>query len=80
MTEVKRGWYKALEHEALPEGRVKAVTCGLATVCMTHYEGEYAAIDNAWEAISEHTAHGDLREGTVAFVEKRKPRWAPYTG
>lgn len=39
-----------------------------------------AAIDNAWEAIQDHTAHGDLEEGTVAFVEKRKPRWAPYTG
>jgi E-phenylitaconyl-CoA hydratase len=38
------------------------------------------AIDNAWQAITEHTAHGDLEEGTVAFVEKRKPRWAPYTG
>ncbi len=38
------------------------------------------AIDNAWEAIIDHTAHGDLAEGTLAFVEKRKPRWAPYTG
>ena len=39
-----------------------------------------AAIDNAWEAINDHTAHGDLDEGAAAFVEKRKPRWAPYTG
>jgi enoyl-CoA hydratase/carnithine racemase len=38
------------------------------------------AIDNAWQAIVQHTAHGDLKEGAVAFVEKRKPRWAPYTG
>ena len=38
------------------------------------------AIDNAWEAINEHTAHGDLAEGSKAFVEKRKPRWTPYTG
>ena len=21
-----------------------------------------------------------LQEGSVAFVEKRKPKWAPYTG
>jgi E-phenylitaconyl-CoA hydratase len=39
-----------------------------------------AAIDNAWEAITDHTAHADLQEGAVAFVEKRKPRWSPYTG
>jgi len=29
--------------------------------------------------IEEHTAHPDLEEGSRAFVEKRKPRWAPYT-
>ena len=38
-----------------------------------------AGIDNAWKAINEHTAHSDLLEGTVAFMEKRKPRWAPFT-
>jgi enoyl-CoA hydratase/carnithine racemase len=39
-----------------------------------------AGIDNAWVAINEHVKHPDLNEGAVAFVEKRKPRWAPYTG
>jgi E-phenylitaconyl-CoA hydratase len=39
-----------------------------------------AAIDHTWQAINEHTAHPDLEEGAVAFVEKRKPRWRPYTG
>ena len=39
-----------------------------------------AAMDHTWQAISEHTAHPDLAEGAVAFVEKRKPRWRPYTG
>jgi E-phenylitaconyl-CoA hydratase len=38
------------------------------------------AVANTWEAINEHTAHDDLKEGAQAFVEKRKPRWAPYTG
>ncbi len=35
---------------------------------------------NAWKAIFEHNASPDLKEGAVAFVAKRKPRWAPYTG
>ena len=60
MTEVKKVWYKALEPDELPEGRVKAVTCGLATVCMTHYEGQYAALDNA----CPHQ-RGPLGEGSI---------------
>ncbi len=36
-------------------------------------------IEEAWQAINEHTAHPDLQEGSKAFVERRKPRWAPYT-
>jgi len=38
------------------------------------------SLANTWQAINEHTAHPDLEEGAKAFVEKRKPRWAPYTG
>ena len=38
------------------------------------------ALANTWQAISDHVAHPDLGEGSQAFVEKRKPRWAPYTG
>ncbi len=38
------------------------------------------ALANTWTAINEHTGHPDLDEGSAAFVEKRKPRWAPYTG
>ncbi len=37
------------------------------------------AIGHAWDAITEHTDHPDLREGSMAFVEKRKPRWKPYS-
>jgi nitrite reductase/ring-hydroxylating ferredoxin subunit len=39
-------WYRALSPDELPEGRVKAVTCGETTVAVTHYNGEYAALDN----------------------------------
>ena len=60
MTEATKIWYKALEPDELPEGRVKAVTCGLATVCMTHYEGQYAALDNE----CPHQ-RGPLGEGSI---------------
>ena len=39
-----------------------------------------AAIDIAWEAIVHHNDHPDLKEGADSFLEKRKPRWEPYTG
>lgn len=53
-------WHKALELDELPEGRVKSVTCGLATLCMTHHEGRYGALDN-------HCPHqgGPLGEGSI---------------
>jgi E-phenylitaconyl-CoA hydratase len=38
------------------------------------------AIDRTWSIIREHQEHPDFVEGSRAFVEKRKPRWAPYTG
>lgn len=38
------------------------------------------ALDHAYEIIDEHTRHPDPAEGSRAFVEKREPRWAPYTG
>ena len=37
------------------------------------------ALEDTWKQIQDHTAHPDLDEGPRAFVEKRKPRWAPFT-
>jgi len=42
--------------------------------------GLHEALGRTWERILAHSAHPDLREGAKAFVEKRRPRWAPYTG
>jgi len=38
------------------------------------------ALTHTWQLIRDHTGHPDLDEGTKAFVEKREPHWAPYTG
>ena len=53
-------WYKALSLDELPEGRVKAVSCGETTVAVTHYDGEYAALDNS----CPHQG-GPLGEGSI---------------
>ena len=38
------------------------------------------ALEKTWQTIREHVDHPDLEEGARAFVEKRKPAWAPYRG
>jgi E-phenylitaconyl-CoA hydratase len=38
------------------------------------------ALEETWKVIQAHTGHEDSLEGPRAFVEKRTPRWAPYTG
>ena len=38
------------------------------------------ALDETWKMIREHTRHPDHVEGPRAAMEKRAPRWAPYTG
>jgi pyruvate oxidase len=53
-------WHQALTPDELPDGRVKAVTCALQTVCMTRHNGEYAALDNR----CPHQG-GPLGEGTI---------------
>lgn len=42
--------------------------------------GLEAGLDAAHDVLDEHADHPDMVEGTKAFLEKRKPRWAPYTG
>ena len=59
-TTVKRRWLKALEPDELPEGRVMPVTCGHRTVCMTHFEGSFGALDNE----CPHQG-GPLGEGSI---------------
>ena len=36
--------------------------------------------ESAWGIIGEHGSCPDSREGATAYLEKRKPRWAPYSG
>ena len=53
-------WERALAPGELPDGRVKPVTCHHSTVCMTHKDGQYAALDNR----CPHQG-GPLGEGSI---------------
>lgn len=79
MNKRNTSWHKALEIDELPEGRVKSVTIGLTSICMTHYKGKYGALDN-------HCPHqgGPLGEGSIENGYLRCPwhgwDYCPLTG
>jgi E-phenylitaconyl-CoA hydratase len=76
--------------EVIPRARALADMIGqhsptaLAVTKQCIWEGLDVGLDQAlestWNAIRRHNDHPDLMEGSKAFVEKRKPKWAPYTG
>ena len=61
-------WHKVLELEELPEGRVKPVTAGVTTIAMTHFQGQYGALNNK----CPHQG-GPLGEGSIENCYLRCP-------
>lgn len=54
-------WHKVLDHtDQLPEGRVTTVTVEHHTLCLTHFEGKFSAMDNK----CPHQG-GPLGEGSI---------------
>jgi len=65
MSEDNARWLKVLELGELPEGRVKPVTCKHRTLCLTHFEGQYAALDNKCPHQGGPLAEGSIEEGLL---------------
>ncbi|MEX0383468.1 thiamine pyrophosphate-binding protein [Spiribacter sp. 1M153] len=53
-------WFRVANTDDLPEGRVKTVTARTTSVCLAHFDGRWAAMDN-------HCPHqgGPLGEGSI---------------
>ncbi|ANM30675.1 pyruvate oxidase [Acidobacteria bacterium Mor1] len=58
-------WEKALDKDELPEGRVKSVTCHRVNICMSHFEGKYAALDNACPHQGGPLGEGSIENGWI---------------
>jgi pyruvate oxidase len=58
-------WFKALELDELPEGRVRPVTCAHQTVCMTHFQGRYGALDNRCPHQGGPLGEGSIENGLL---------------
>ena len=63
MSKRELAWHKALEKGELEEGRVRSVTCGLKTFCMTHWQGKYAALDNRCPHQGGPLGEGSIEKG-----------------
>lgn len=60
MTDTSLDWISVGRVEDLPEGRVKTVTARTVYLCLSHFDGQWAAMDN-------HCPHqnGPLGEGSI---------------
>ena len=59
-------WHKVLSQKsALQEGRVMTVTAGHKSICLTHYEGHYAALDNKCPHQGGPLGEGSIEKGLL---------------
>ena len=72
-------WHRVAGVEELPEGRVRTVVAGHRSVALTHYDGQYGALDNR----CPHQG-GPLGEGSIENGLLRCPwhgfDYCPLTG
>ncbi len=65
-------WHRVADLDEVPEGRVKTVTVGHTSLCLSHFEGDYGALANA----CPHQG-GPLGEGSIENGWLRCP-WHGY--
>ena len=59
-------WYKVLDNkEELLENRVMTVTAGHKGICLTHFEGEYTALDNKCPHQGGPLGEGSIENGLL---------------
>ena len=66
MTDAKLSWTRVAHTDDLPEGRVKTVTAGTATLCLSHFDGQWAAMDNRCPHQGGPLGEGSIETGADA--------------
>lgn len=59
----KLTWYKVLDINDLPEGRVKTVSAGNKSFAITHFEGKFSALDNRCPHQGGPLGEGQIENG-----------------
>ena len=79
MPEITPQWFRVLDLDELPDGRVKTVVAGHKSLALTHHQGQYGALDNR----CPHQG-GPLGEGSIENGLLRCPwhgwDYCPLTG
>ncbi|MGI9259055.1 MAG: thiamine pyrophosphate-dependent enzyme [Gammaproteobacteria bacterium] len=65
MSDDSMRWFKVLATDELPDGRVKTASCANLTLCMTHFNGKYAALDNACPHQGGPLGEGSIENGLL---------------
>ena len=66
-------WHKVAEAGELPEGRVKTVTAGTTSICLVHFDGRYAAMDNRCPHQGGPLGEGSIERGVEGQCWVRCP-------
>lgn len=70
-------WHKAIDLSELPEGRVTSVTIGTTNLAVSHFEGQFGAIDNACPHQGGPLGEGSIEPGAEDSCWLRCP-WHGY--
>ena len=63
MTEPSLDWHKVGNVSDLPEGRVKTVTARTVSICLSHFDGKWAAMDNRCPHQGGPLGEGSIEKG-----------------
>ena len=58
-------WIRVSDKDVLPENRVKTVSAGHKSLCLTHYKGKYAALDNKCPHQGGPLGEGSIEDGML---------------
>lgn len=58
-------WCRVMSKEELPEGRVKTVICENMSLCITHYKGQFAVLDNKCPHQGGPLGEGSIENGML---------------
>ncbi len=58
-------WHKVATKHDLKENRVKSVSCGTQSICLTHYKNQFAALDNRCPHQGGPLGDGSIENGML---------------